>query len=63
MDLYMLEFPTINNRKDKMIYLIIKEIEYENMPNTYRIVDDTTDIDKANDILMRQTIKCKVIEW
>ena len=51
MDLYMLEFPTINNRKDKMIYLIIKEIEYENMPNTYRIVDDTTDIDKANDML------------
>ena len=51
MDLYMLEFPTINNRKDKMTYLIIKEIEYENMPNTYRIVDDTTDIDKANDML------------
>ena len=33
------------------MYLIIKEIEYENMPNTYRIVDDTTDIDKANDML------------
>ena len=51
MDLYMLEFPTINNRKDKMIYLIIKEIDYENMENTYRVMDFANDIDKANDML------------
>jgi hypothetical protein len=47
----MLEFPTINNRKDKMIYLIIKEIDYENMENTYRVMDFANDIDKANDML------------
>ena len=34
-----------------MIYLIIKEIEYENMDNTYRIMDFATDIEKANDML------------
>ena len=47
----MLEFPTINNRKDKMIYLIIKEIDYDNMENTYRVMDFANDIDKANDML------------
>ena len=51
MDLYMLEFPTINNRKDKMIYLIIKEIDYENMDNTYRVMDFANDVNKANDML------------
>ena len=34
-----------------MIYLIIKEIDYENMENTYRVMDFATDIDKANDML------------
>ena len=34
-----------------MMYLIIKEIDYENMENTYRVVDTTSDIDKANDML------------
>ena len=34
-----------------MIYLIIKEIQYENMENTYRVMDFATDIDKANDML------------
>jgi len=33
------------------MYLIIKEIDYENMENTYRVVDTTSDIDKANDML------------
>ena len=51
MDLYMLEFPTINNRKENMMYLIIKEIDYENMDNTYRVMDYTSDVDKANDML------------
>ena len=34
-----------------MTYLIIKTIEWENLPNSYRIVDETTDINKANDML------------
>ena len=38
-------------KEDKMIYLIIKEIDFENMENTYRVMDFATDIDKANDML------------
>ena len=34
-----------------MMYLIIKETDYENMENTYRVVDTTSDIDKANNML------------
>jgi hypothetical protein len=34
-----------------MIYLIIKEINYENMDNTYRVMDWTHNVDKANDML------------
>ena len=34
-----------------MIYLVIKEIDYENMENSYRVMDFATDIDKANDML------------
>ena len=34
-----------------MIYLIIKEIDYENMDNTYRVMDYSNNIDKANDML------------
>ena len=34
-----------------MIYLIIKEIQYENMENTYRVMDFANNIDKANDML------------
>ena len=34
-----------------MIYLIIKEIDYENMDNSYRVMDFANDIDKANDML------------
>ena len=34
-----------------MMYLIIKEINYENMENTYRVMDFTSDINKANDML------------
>ena len=34
-----------------MIYLIIKEIDYENMDNTYRVMDHSDNIDKANDML------------
>ena len=34
-----------------MMYLIIKEIQYENMDNSYRVMDYTSDVDKANDML------------
>ena len=34
-----------------MIYLIIKEIDYENMDNSYRVMDFAKDMDKANDML------------
>jgi hypothetical protein len=34
-----------------MMYLIIKEIEYENMDNTYRVMDYSDNLDKANDML------------
>ena len=34
-----------------MIYLIIKEIQYENMENTYRVMDYSDNLDKANDML------------
>ena len=34
-----------------MIYLIIKEIQYENMENTYRVMDYSNNLDKANGML------------
>jgi len=34
-----------------MIYLIIKEINYDNMDNTYRVMDFANNIDKANNML------------
>ena len=37
-------------KEDNMQYLIIKEINYENMENTYRVMDFTSDINKANDM-------------
>ncbi|MDC3010533.1 hypothetical protein OAY99_00315 [bacterium] len=51
MDLYMLEFPTTNNRKEKMMYLILKETSFDNIDSIYDICNFTTDMDKANDML------------
>ena len=34
-----------------MMYLIIKEIQYENMENSYRVCDYTDSLDKANNML------------
>jgi len=34
-----------------MIYLIIQEINYDNMDNTYRVMDFANNIDKANNML------------
>ena len=36
---------------NNMIYLIIKEQIYEGLNNSYFVVDQTEDLDKANDIL------------
>ena len=33
------------------MYLIIREIEYDTLDNSYDVVDNTTDINKANDML------------
>ena len=33
------------------MHLIIKETQYENMDNSYRVMDFANDIDKANDML------------
>ena len=34
-----------------MQYLIIREIEYDNIDNSFDVVNQTTDINKANDML------------
>ena len=34
-----------------MMYLIIQEIQYENMDNSYRVMDYSDNLDKANDML------------
>ena len=38
-------------KEDNMQYLIIKEIQYENMDNSYRVMDYSDNLDKANDML------------
>ena len=47
MDLYMLEFPTIN-RKENMTYLILKHTPYEYIKDSYDIVSATDNLDEAN---------------
>jgi hypothetical protein len=34
-----------------MQYLIIREIEYERLDNSFDVINQTTDINKANDML------------
>ena len=34
-----------------MQYLIIKEIQYERLDNSFDVINQTTDINKANDML------------
>ena len=34
-----------------MQYLIIREIEYQNLDNSFDVMNQTTDINKANDML------------
>ena len=39
-----------------MQYLIIREINYDTLDNSYDVVDYTTDINKANDMLQGYTL-------
>ena len=39
-----------------MKYLIIREINYDTLDNSYDVVDYTTDINKANDMLQGYTL-------
>ena len=34
-----------------MMYLIIREIEYQNLDNSFDVMNQTTDINKANDMV------------
>ena len=38
-------------KEDNMMYLILKETNYKNIDNSYDIINFTTDINKANDML------------
>ena len=37
-------------------YLIIREIEYHNIDNSFDVMNQTTDINKANDMLQGYTL-------
>ena len=39
-----------------MQYLIIKEIQYERLDNSFDVKNQTTDINKANDMLQGYTL-------
>ena len=39
-----------------MQYLIIREIEYHNIDNSFDVMNQTTDINKANDMLQGYTL-------
>jgi len=39
-----------------MQYLIIKEIQYERLDNSFDVINQTTDINKANDMLQGYTL-------
>jgi len=39
-----------------MMYLIIREIEYHNVDNSYDVMEYTNDINKANDMLQGYTL-------
>jgi len=42
---------SINNRKENMMYLIIREIDYDTIDNSYDVMEYTTDMEKANDMV------------
>ena len=39
-----------------MQYLIIREIEYQNLDNSFDVMNQTTDINKANEMLQGYTL-------
>ena len=39
-----------------MQYLIIREIDYHNIENSFDVMNQTTDINKANDMLQGYTL-------
>ena len=39
-----------------MQYLILREIEYQNLDNSFDVMNQTTDINKANDMLQGYTL-------
>ena len=41
----------IKNRKVKMMYLIIQETKFDNVDNLFNVINFSTDLDKANDML------------
>jgi hypothetical protein len=41
----------IKNRKVKMMYLIIKETDYDTLDNSYDVINFTDNLDKANNML------------
>ena len=51
MDLYMLECPINNTERKTMMYLIIREIDYDTIDNSYDVMEYTTDMEKANDMV------------
>jgi len=51
MDLYMLECPINKTERKTMIYLIVREINYDRLDNSYDVMEFTTDMQKANDMV------------
>ena len=51
MDLYMLECPINKTERKTMMYLIIREIDYDTIDNSYDVMEYTTDMEKANDMV------------
>jgi len=47
----MLECPINKTERKTMMYLIIREIDYDTIDNSYDVMEYTTDLDKANDMV------------
>ena len=47
----MLECPINKTERKTMMYLIIREIDYDTLENSYDVMNQTTDINKANDMV------------
>ena len=47
----MLECPINKTERKTMMYLIIREIDYDTIDNSYDVMEYTTDMEKANDMV------------